>query len=209
MSELWIICCVCVRRRSSSPSRLSIGWYSRAQATASATQPATGVERRRRGQDAPSTFFVRSGGLPILIIPRFAGLNEFLAQTGLRISLAALGLVDGLAWRRGRFGAVAVSLPSVGGRERRLGRRPAGCRHLFVDRSPTADRSLHRPIAGRAEHHRAQFADRPPVCERDRPCLQGNARPDRRRTRHDRRGNCVRSGCHDGRRQSASSRRPG
>ena len=94
--------------------------------------------------------------------------------------------VDNVAERSGRFGSVAVSVPSLDGHERRPGRRLAQCRRLFGDRSPTADRCLHRSIAGRAQHHRAQLAHRPPARERHWTRVQGNARSDRGRARHDR-----------------------
>ena len=111
--------------------------------------------------------------------PRLVALNEFLAQTGLRISVLTLGLST---LSLSALVALALSLflshlwMAAGDRP---GRRLAERRRLSGDRSPTADRCLHRSIAGRAQHHRAQLADRPPARERHWTCVQGNARPDR------------------------------
>ena len=169
----------CVRRRRPrGPGALPAWSFAR---NATATRSIDGWRRAPAAEPSASVEVLRQErGLANFDHPRLAGLNEFLAQTGLRISMASAWTVDGVALRGGRVGAVAVSVPSVDGRGDRLDRRLAGHRRLSSDRSPTADRQLHRPAAGRAQHHRAQLAHRPPVRERDWAGVQGNARPDRR-----------------------------
>ena len=172
MSELWIVCGIVfagVVLAVQALYRLVV----RAQRDRSA------IKRRLAssaggGAERKSVDILRQErGLANFDHPRLAALNEFLAQTGLRISVARARTVDGVAcarrslWRCRRFS------PICGWPRRRLGRRLAGCRRLFGDRSPTADRSLHRSTAGRAQHHRAQLAHRPPVRERHWTCRPG------------------------------------
>ena len=208
MSELWIVCAIVF-------AGVVLAVHALYRIVSRARRDRNTIKRRltaSAGEGARRTSIEvlrQERGLANFDHPRLAALNEFLAQTGLRISMAHAWTVDTVAERSGRFGAVALSVPSVDGGGDRPHRRLAERRRLSGDRSPAADRRLHRPIAGRAQHHRAQPAHRPPACERDRTGVAGNARSDRGRARHDRRGNCVRSGCHDGRRQPACARRPG
>ena len=68
-------------------------------------QAKAAAERRAGPPAIPSTFSVRSAELAILDRPRLAGLNEFVAQTGLRISAFALGL-----WSASLAAAIALAL---------------------------------------------------------------------------------------------------
>ena len=163
----------------------------------------------RAAMSQPVDILRQERGLANFDHPRFASLNEFLAQTGLRISVLALGLwaasfgaAVGVAfspflshlWAAAAVGLVAGPLGVVLYlsivRRRRIDR--------FTAQLPDALNIIVRSL--RIGH---------PFVSAIRTRLEGNARPHRGRARDHRRGNWVRPGRYDGCRQSSSPRRPG
>ena len=144
MSDLWIIYCVVFAAVILAVQALY--WLIVGAQRRGATLKRRLALSAGRAASEPVDILRQERGLANLDHPRFASLNEFLAQTGVRISLLALCL-----WTASLGAMVALALfpflSALGRRGGRFGGRPAGCRRLLVDRPPKADRSLHRPTA--------------------------------------------------------------
>jgi len=103
MSDLWIICCIVFAAVILAVQALH--WLIVGARRRSATLKRRLALSAGRAAGEPIDVLRHERGLANFDHPRFASLNEFLAQTGLRISLFALGL-----WTASLGAAVALAL---------------------------------------------------------------------------------------------------
>jgi tetratricopeptide (TPR) repeat protein len=118
MSELWIVCAIVF-------AGVALAVQALYRIVSRAQRDRNTIKRRltaSAGEGARRTSIEvlrQERGLANFDHPRLAALDEFLVQTGLRISVLMLGLSALSLSVACRFGYVAVSVPSVDGRRRR------------------------------------------------------------------------------------------
>ena len=158
----------CIRWSRPRGVMRSIGWSFARNATGGRLAGDWGRTRARSAKIAAVDILRHERGLADFDHPRLVALNEFLAQTGLTNFRGRARDYGRRCYARALTLALSLFLPrSLDG---------GGCLvwswvrwvSSFTCRSLASDESiqLHRSIAGRAEHHRAQLANRPSVCER-------------------------------------------
>ena len=103
MSDLWVICCFVFVAAILAVQAL-YGIIVGARCRGATLNKRLASSARRTGGE-PAGILREERGLVSLDHPMFAGLNEFVAQTGLRMSLFALGL-----WTASLGAAVALAL---------------------------------------------------------------------------------------------------